>query len=57
MTVFMTHPDEIKIERVNETASIVYKRDLEDLHVTFKSMDQLKECARQLDDFIKEQEK
>ena len=57
MIVFMTHPETLTIERVNEKAcSLVFRKEGEDLHVTYQTLDQLKECASQLDDFIKEQE-
>ena len=56
MIVFMTHPKTLTIERVNEKAcSLVFRKEGEDLHVTYQTFDQLKELASQLDDFIKEQ--
>ena len=56
MIVFMTHPETLTIERLNnEACSLVFRKQGEDLHVTYQTLDQLKECASQLDDFIKEQ--
>ena len=52
----MTHPETLTIERVNEkSCSLVFRKEREDLHVTYQTLDQLKECASQLDDFIKGQ--
>ena len=57
MIVFMTHPDTLTIERINEkVCSLVFRKEAEDLHVTYPTFDHLKELARQLNDFIKEQE-
>ena len=57
MIVFMTHPETFTIERVNEKAcSLVFRKEGEDLHVTYQTLNHLKKCASQLYDFIKEQE-
>ena len=57
MIVFMTHPETFTIERVNEKAcSLVFRKEGEDLHVTYQTLNHLKECASQLYDFIKDQE-
>ena len=52
----MTNTESFEISKLTEEAyAIVIKNKNDDLSMSFRDFDQLKELARQLNDFIKEQ--